>query len=313
MGMAGEHLYTHRVTRDGESIRSILRKELGMSRQMLIRLKRSGEVLQNGQPAYLNALAVSGDVLTIVLREEKTPAVDPEDIPLNIAFEDDYLTVVNKPPGLVVHPTKGYMTGTLAHALAFHWQTQGVPCVFRPVHRLDRDTSGLVIIAKNPHVQAVLTSQQHSGEWEKYYLAIVRGEIAATEGSISAPIARVGNGSRARAVAPEGRPALTLWQRLELFSGASLVRVRLLTGRTHQIRVHLAHIGHPVLGDDVYGGATPLIARQALHASEIAFTHPATAERVKVTAPLPADISALLVALSGGILGVTAADKRRED
>lgn len=296
--MTREHTYTHRVTGDGASIGNILRTELGMSRQVLVRLKRSGEVLRNGVPAYLKELTAVGDVLTVTLREEKTPTVDPEDIPLDIAFDDDYLTVVNKPPGLVVHPTKGYLTGTLAHALAFHAQTQGQPHVFRPVHRLDRDTSGLLVVAKNPHVQAVLASQQHSGEWEKYYLAVVKGELSAAAGSISLPIARVGNGSRARVVAPEGRPAHTTWQRLALFQGASLAKARLLTGRTHQIRVHFAHIGHPLIGDDVYGASSSLIARQALHASEITFTHPATRERVRITAPLPGDMVALLDRLS---------------
>lgn len=291
--MTATHTYTHRVTQGGASIGSILRSELAMSRQVLIRLKRSGEVLLNGEPAYLKALARVGDVLTVTLREEKTPTVDAEDIPLDIAFEDDYLTVVNKPPGLVVHPTKGYMTGTLAHALAFHWQVQGLPQVFRPVHRLDRDTSGLVVIAKNPHVQAVLTSQQHSGEWEKHYLAVVKGQLASSAGRIDAPIARVGNGSRARVVAAEGRAALTLWQRLEVLSGASLVRAQLVTGRTHQIRVHFAHIGHALIGDDVYGEPSPLIARQALHASEIVFTHPIKRERMNLTAPLPGDVEAL--------------------
>jgi RluA family pseudouridine synthase len=292
--MTATHTYTHRVTQGGASIGSILRSELAMSRQVLIRLKRSGEVLLNGEPAYLKALVRVGDVLTVTLREEKAPTVGAEDIPLDIAFEDDYLTVVNKPPGLVVHPTKGYMTGTLAHALAFHWQVQGLPQVFRPVHRLDRDTSGLVVIAKNPHVQAVLTNQQHSGEWEKHYLAVVKGELASSAGRIDAPIARVGNGSRARVVAAEGRAALTLWQRLEVLSGASLVRAQLVTGRTHQIRVHFAHIGHPLIGDDVYGEPSPLIARQALHASEIAFTHPITRQRMSLTAPLPGDVVDLL-------------------
>lgn len=300
--MTATHTYVHRVTQGGASIGSILRSELAMSRQVLIRLKRSGEVLLNDEPAYLKALARVGDVLTVTLREEKTPTVDAEDIPLDIAFEDDYLTVVNKPPGLVVHPTKGYMTGTLAHALAFHWQVQGLPQVFRPVHRLDRDTSGLVVIAKNPHVQAVLTNQQHSGEWEKHYLAVVKGELASSAGRIDAPIARVGNGSRARVVAAEGRAALTLWQRLEVLSGASLVRAQLVTGRTHQIRVHFAHIGHPLIGDDVYGEPSPLIARQALHAGEIVFTHPITRQRMSLTAPLPRDVVELLGKLGAAVV-----------
>jgi len=292
--MPSQHVYTHYVTQDDLTVRSILIGELNMARQVLIRLKRSGEVLLNGAPAYLNARTHAGDVLTITLREEREPSVEPENVRLDIAFEDEYLVVVNKPPGLVVHPTKGYMTGTLAHALTYHWQAQGLPRVFRPVHRLDRDTSGLIVVALNPHVQQVLTEQHHSGEWEKYYLAVVNGELALTEGRIEAPIARAGNGSRARIIAPEGSPALTLWQRREVFSGASLVRAQLVTGRTHQIRVHFTHIGHPLIGDDVYSSPSPLIARQALHASAIAFTHPVTRERVSLTAPLPGDMCALL-------------------
>lgn len=298
--MPVEHTLHHRVTLEqhGQTIRTILTRDLHMARQVLVRIRRSGEVLCNGLPVYLKHHAAAGDVLAVTIREELEQHIEPEDILLDIVFEDEYLVVVNKPAGLVVHPTKGYLSGTLANALVSHWQKQGHAYVFRPVHRLDRDTSGLVVIAKNPHVQECLTAQHHTREWEKKYTAVVSGRIWAERGEIDAPIARVGNGSRARVVSSEGQVALTLWKKLRELQGATLVEAQLITGRTHQIRVHFAHIGHPLMGDDVYGAPTTLIQRQALHAGAISFTHPVTRGHMSVVAPLPADMLTLIDTLS---------------
>lgn len=290
-----QHVFTHEVKEQwqGRTVRSLLNEEMGMARQVLTRLKRSGSVLKNGLPCYLRDTVAQGDLLTIVLKEELEQEIEPEDIPFDVVYEDEHLLAVNKPAGLVVHPTKGYMSGTLANAVIHHWSRQGKPYAFRPVHRLDRDTSGLVLIAKNPYVQEALTVQHHTREWTKKYLCLVTGVVPELEGRIDEPIARVGNGSRARIISTEGKSAITLWELVETFTGASLVRAELVTGRTHQIRVHFAHIGHPLIGDDVYGSPSPLITRQALHAAEVRFTHPISRSIVHLNCPLPEDMQGL--------------------
>lgn len=297
--MQAEHTLTHTVTAKwaGRPVRSVLIEELQMARQLLIRLKRSGSILINGVPCYLRDPVAQGDILTIILREEHIQDIQPEDIPLDIVFEDEYLLVANKPAGMVVHPTKGYMSGTMGNAIVHHWQVHMQSFVFRPVHRLDRDTSGLVVVAKNPYVQETLTLQHHTQQWEKTYICIVTGEVSEPRGTIEAPIARVGNGSRARVVSAQGKPAITMWERVEMFSQASLLRVRLVTGRTHQIRVHMAHIGHPLWGDDVYGSPSALIERQALHAGEVSFVHPINKQTIHLTCPMPSDMAQLRLRL----------------
>lgn len=295
-----EHILEYIVTTkyDRHSVKSILTQELGLARQVLTRLKRSGEVLINGDPCYLRDMAFVGDILTVIMREELEQDIPPEDIPLNIVFEDEHLLIVDKLPGLVVHPTKGYTSGTLANAVIHHWRVAKQDYVFRPVHRLDRDTSGLVVIAKNPFAQEALTMQHQTREWRKFYIAIACGEMTEPRGAIDAPIARVGNGSRARMISSDGQEALTLWEIVRLLPGATLVRAELVTGRTHQIRVHLAHIGHPLLGDEVYGTFSSVIKRQALHAAELQFTHPVSKEIMVISCPLPTDMENAIEHLS---------------
>jgi len=292
-----EHIFTHTVQAedDNKKISQVLVSRLNMSQRTLLRLRRSGEVRQNGVPVYMRETVRAGDNLTMVLREEREQGLLPESVPLDIAYEDEHLVVVNKPAFMVVHPTKGYLEGTLANALLAYYHERGQEFIIRPVHRLDRDTSGLVLIAKNPHVQAVLTAQHHTGEWQKSYLAVVNGVITEKQGRIAAPIKRVGNGSRARIVSPEGQEALTLWERMAVGDGTTLVKATLVTGRTHQIRVHFAHLGHPLLGDEVYGTVSPLIARQALHAAWLSFKHPQSGVQVSLFAPPPLDFAPLFI------------------
>ncbi|MBS3938187.1 MAG: RluA family pseudouridine synthase [Peptococcaceae bacterium] len=293
---AAEHRFTYTVGAEDnqKKVSQVLTTRLGMSGQTLIRLKRSGTVENNGLPVYLKDLVRSGDRLTVVLREERQQDLLPEEVHLDITFEDEHLIVINKPPGMVVHPTKGYLAGTLANALVAHYAKTGQSLIVRPVHRLDRDTSGLVLWAKNPHVQAVLTAEHSSGEWQKSYLAMVTGVVQADSGRIDAPIMRVGGGSRARVVSPEGQQAITLWEKIAVHGDNTLQKVTLITGRTHQVRVHMAHIGHPLVGDEVYGSFSPLISRQALHAAWQSFRHPVSGERISLFVPPPADFQALL-------------------
>ena len=297
-----QHSFTHQVSSEYHlsQARVVLAKDLGMSRQLLTRLKRSGALLVNGHPALLKDLVQADDRLHITIQEEKEQDISPEPMELDIVFEDEHVIIINKDPGIVVHPTKGYLSNTVANGVIHHWQAQGHGFVFRPVHRLDRDTSGLLIIAKNTYIQDVLTEQHHSGLWQKSYTAVVSGVIKPDRGIVEAPIARVGNGSRARVISEQGKPSTTLWEVVERFSAASLIKAQLVTGRTHQIRVHMAYIGHPLIGDDVYGVPTPNIARQALHASEISFVHPITREEMQFICPLPEDIRRLLERLASG-------------
>jgi RluA family pseudouridine synthase len=291
-----EHILRHTVgeQHDGVSARAVLMGELGISRQLLTRIKRSGEFYINDNPSLLKDRVRAGDWLLIVLREEKDQDIEPEDIPLSIAFEDEHLLVVDKPAGMVVHPTKGYLSGTLANAVINHWRQAGEFFLFRPVHRLDRYTSGLVIIAKNPYVQESLTRQHGDGRWQKIYTLIVSGRIVAPCGLIDAPIHRVGMGTRRRVISDLGQSAQTLWRLLAAWESASLVEATLITGRTHQIRAHFAHIGHPLVGDDVYGEPSPLLSRQALHAGRIRFDHPVSGETIDLVSPLPHDMRRLL-------------------
>lgn len=297
-----EHTLTGTVAQqyDGMAARAVLVGEFGISRQLLTRIKRSGELYVNERLALMKDKVRAGDCLRIVIREEKMQEIPAEPIPLSIIYEDEHLLVVDKPAGVVVHPTKGYLSGTLANAVVHHWQQKGEHFLFRPAHRLDRDTSGLVVVAKNPYVQESLTAQHLDGRWQKSYTLVATGRIGEPSGLIDAPIYRVGLGTRRRIISDKGQPARTLWRLLEAWNTASLVEATLVTGRTHQIRAHFAHIGHPLVGDDVYGLASPLISRQALHAGKISFVHPATGQFMELLSPLPPDMWTLVEGMRSG-------------
>ncbi len=223
-----------------------------------------------------------------------------EAIPLDVLYEDGDIIAVNKPPGMTVHPAPGHRASTLVNALLAHCRDlSGIGGVLRPgiVHRLDRDTSGVILVAKNDAAHLSLAKQLKSRTIEKTYVALVEGTPKPEQGAIDAPIARDPRRRERMAVLEGGRDALTAYRVIERFHGYALVEAKPKTGRTHQIRVHLAAIGHPIAGDAVYGHRTPLVARQFLHARRIAFDHPRTGERMTIEAPLAADLEAALVAL----------------
>ncbi len=295
------HSFVYRISseHDGTSIDTYLRRTHGFSRELVKRIKRSGKVTVNGEPRPLWYRLAADDLLKVVAEEEHEQSLEPQEIPFGILFEDDSLLVVDKPAGLVVHPTKGVTDGTLANGVVYHWQQKGEDHIFRPVNRLDRDTSGIVVIAKHAYAQETLIQQSQKDQWQKYYTAVVQGVIADDTGLIDAPIARVGGGSRARIVSDEGKPSQTLWRVVQRFAAATLVEAQLVTGRTHQIRVHFTHIGHPLLGDELYGQPSPLIPRQALHASRLRFIHPVEKRPLELEAPLPDDMQRLIERLGG--------------
>jgi 23S rRNA pseudouridine1911/1915/1917 synthase len=281
-----------------------------LSRARLQALIEAGRVRVDGRAAKAAARLRPGQEISVSVPAAEPARPRPEAIPLAVVHEDAHLLVVDKPAGLVVHPGAGRASGTLVNALLHHvHDLSGVGGVLRPgiVHRLDRGTSGLMVVAKDDQTHRALARQFADRLVEKEYLAVVLGVPARAEGVIEAPIGRDPVHRRRMSVrAPRGRSARSSYRVLEAFDGAALLRVRIHTGRTHQIRVHLAALGHPVAGDATYGGrrtraraALESLTRPALHAARLAFDHPATGQRLAFDSPLPPDLQEVLRALRG--------------
>lgn len=284
-----------------------------LSRERLKALIRSGAVERSGSPLRDPALKVKGDEALRIDVPEPAPAHnEPQAIPLHILFEDEHLLVVEKPAGLVVHPAAGNLDGTLVNALLHHCagKLSGIGGVARPgiVHRIDKDTSGLLVVAKTDVAHEGLAKQFAAHSIDRRYLAIVSGIPARTEGVVDAPVARSSANRKKMAIAEtsRGKRAVTHWKRTEVLKDAALVECRLETGRTHQVRVHMASIGHPLVGDPVYGRSGKThgkllkelgFQRQALHAAELGFTHPVTKHRLSFTSRMPPDMQELKRAL----------------
>lgn len=276
-------------------VRSFL-KQMGISTTHWKKVKFSGTFRCNGElvshPARLTV--TGGDVISWELAEKTR--VLPEALPLDIRYEDKFLLIVNKPCGQLVHPTHREVTGTLANAVLGYYAAHGIPVAFHPIHRLDRNTTGLVLIAKEPQLHHQLSPKGRK-LFHREYLAMIHGVLSPPSGRIDAPIARDPRSIIRRCVSPEGQWAVTHYETLKSSDAMSLLRLRLETGRTHQIRVHLAHLGHPLLGDDLYGGSREIIGRQALHAFRLSLQHPVTGENISVTADMPEDMRFLLKSL----------------
>ncbi|MDD6254842.1 MAG: RluA family pseudouridine synthase [Eubacteriales bacterium] len=290
--------YTYIVTdRDrGATVRQIMKRRLGFSSRLTSKFKRGlGDVRRNGVQVRTFAEVIPGDVIEIVMPDEISH-FEPQDIPLSTIFEDDDLIVINKQPGITVHPTRTHPDGTLANAVMKHMLDRDDRYKIRFVNRLDMDTSGVLVVAKNAFCQDAIVKMMRRGEVKKYYCAIVDGIIDDDEGTINAPIGRKQDDTVRRAVTDDGSPSVTHYRVLERFkAGYTFVALRLETGRTHQIRVHMAHIGYPVTGDQLYGREKDSpIARQALHARRIVFKHPVSGETIDAEAPIPDDMAELL-------------------
>ncbi|WP_324717654.1 RluA family pseudouridine synthase [Carboxydochorda subterranea] len=279
--------------------------EVGPSRAFVQRLITRGNVLLNGRPAKPAHRVAEGDeVWVLVPPPERPEDLQPEAIPIDVVYEDEHLLVINKPRGMVVHPGVGNFSGTLVNALLAHSpRLSGIAGVMRPgiVHRLDKDTTGLLVVAKTNDAHLGLTRQLKERTIHRIYWAIVRGQPGVEAGLVDAPIGRHPHDRLRMAVVPEGRPAVTRFTVLERFGAYSLLEVKLETGRTHQIRVHMAYIGHPIAGDPVYGAGRGHKARgelglkaQALHARELVFVHPVTGRPMHFVAPLPEDMEQAL-------------------
>jgi 23S rRNA pseudouridine1911/1915/1917 synthase len=282
-----------------------------LSRSRITQLLGEGRILVNGEVARKSYRPAAGDVIDVDVPAAQPSSIDAEAIPLEIVYEDADLLVIDKPAGLVVHPAPGHRSGTLVNALLHHVRDlSGIGGVLRPgiVHRLDKDTSGLLLVAKNDEAHRGLSAALKRREIRRIYIAAAWGHLSQDTLEIEAPIGRARSDRKRMAVMPDGRPSLTRLRRLARWRAADLLHAELQTGRTHQIRVHLAHIGHPVVGDTTYGanvlrgmgGPSHLwaqelarqVSRQFLHAAELRFQHPRTGEAMRFAAPLPADLAA---------------------
>lgn len=281
----------------GTEVNTLLRRTLGLSGTVLRRIKWLEDgITLDGARVNVRVRAKEGQTLAVRLTDpELTSGVAPIPGPLDIVYEDWDLIVLNKAPGVLVHPGHGHFDDTLGNFLMYHYKITGEESDFHPVHRLDKGTSGLLVAAKHPHAQERLKLQLHTGGFRRVYLAVCDGAPPAPSGVVDAPIGLAEGAPDRRAVHPGGKPARTHYRVLRVCGPRALVELELETGRTHQIRVHMAHLGCPLTGDFLYGTENrALIARPALHSAELELAHPVTGERLRFAAPLPTDMAALI-------------------
>src|SRR5690625_159500 len=280
---------------DGTLIRDYLSQIAGLSKRLIIKAKQQeGAILINDEHRTVRYVLKHGDVLEVIFPpEEISPYLQPELLPLDIVYEDADVLVVNKESGMPTMPSCIHTSGTLANAILYYYQEQRLPYTVHVVTRLDKDTSGLVLIAKHQYSHSFLSMMQRKNEIERIYTAVVHGEMEDRQGLIDQPIGRHPSSIIERIVTSDGQEARTFFHVQKMRDNLSFVKVRLKTGRTHQIRVHFASIGHPLLGDDLYGGTREKMNRQALHCSELTFQHPFSKKELALTAQLPADMELL--------------------
>ncbi len=286
--------YTAGAQDENTFLRDLLASKLLLSHSLVVHLKHQNKIQVNGQLVHTNYRLQAGDLVTINIDLIEENNIIPESIPLNIVYEDEDFVVVNKPAGMSIHPSRLGGTGTLANAVTYYWQGLGRNTLFRPINRLDKDTSGLVLIGKSQFAHQGIFNQLKQHIIDRRYIALVERSMTRDNGHINQPIARLDDNKRQRTVHPTGQSATTHYQVLDRYPDHTLLSLKLETGRTHQIRVHLSHIGHPISGDLLYGSASPLIKRQALHADRIRFTHPRSGKEVIIDIPLAIDIQTAL-------------------
>lgn len=273
---------------EGTLLKNFLRRTCNVSSRLLIRLKKEPQAITvNGVPVTVLAPLHAGDQVALLLPKDQNYA-EPQQIPLSVCYEDEDFLVLDKPPGMPVYPTPGHDRGTLANAVAGYCIQRGEHFRFRPLYRLDRNTSGIMVLAKHAYGAAAL-----AGKIEKEYVAVCEGVLSGHE-TIDQPIGLVPGSKIKRAVCSNGEMAITEWNAVRSENGYTLLQLHLKTGRTHQIRVHMAWLGHPLAGDDLYGGNTSLIARQALHCKTVFFFHPVQKKAIVLQSSFPDDFQALL-------------------
>lgn len=285
----------------GTKIREYLKVELGLSTRLIRSASLGKRIFVNDEVVKMNRVLNEGEIIKIDLAKDESQDIAPEKMDIDIVYEDEDILVVNKKPFMVVHPTKSYQSGTLANGVINYFMESGQNCIVRLVSRLDMNTSGLIIIAKNQFSHGMLSKEMSENKVEKKYLALVHGIMKEKQGTIDLPIYKpegIENGIR-RVIDERGQRSITHYKVVEEYNESSLVECKLETGRTHQIRVHLSHLGHPIYGDTLYGDGDEedLIKRQALHAFGLDFKSPRSGEILSLRAELPDDMKELIIKL----------------
>lgn len=293
-----ENKITFRVKKEEEGLklREYLRAVQKLSGRLIKGAAMDGRIEINGKRVKLNYVLKCDDKIELDVTKEESQNIEPEKMDIEVIYEDADIIVVNKKPGIVVHPTKSYPTGTLANGLLYYFKEKGENCIVRLVSRLDMGTSGLIIVAKNQFSHMALARDMSSDSFEKGYLAVIHGKMKEKEGTIDLPIYRTGGDDIRRVVDERGQRSITHYKVVESFNDSQLVGLTLETGRTHQIRVHLTHLGHPLYGDVLYGieEDSKYINRQALHAYRLKFPHPRTGDILELEVDMPGDMKQLI-------------------
>ena len=278
-----------------DNIKEVLKTKFEISDRLLLKLKKNNLIFLNGSVANIKEPINSNDMVEISLDyDEDNTNIVPVKMALKIVFEDDWLLILNKPAGYPIHPSMLHFEDSISNGVKYYFDSIKLHKKIRPVNRLDKDTSGIVIFAKNEYVQECLVRQMKQNEFVKEYIAVCCGKFDSLVGTVNAPISRKDGSIIERCVNQNGDYAVTHYDVVQSNSNMSVVHLRLDTGRTHQIRVHMSYLGHPIVGDTLYGTASDLINRQALHSSSVTFYHPVTKQRLSFTAPLFDDMNNLI-------------------
>lgn len=278
-----------------DNVLHVLKEQFLLSDRLITKLKKANKIYLNDLQTYTKKSLTVGDTVSVLIDfEEDNSNIVASNIPLNIIYEDDYLLVINKPANIAIHPSILHFDNSLSNGVKFYFDKLGLKKKIRIVNRLDRNTSGIVVFAKNEYIQECLIKQMKTKELKKEYLAIAKGILESKSGTLNFPIARKEGSIIERTVSSDGDSAITHYDVVKEFNNLSLVHIVLETGRTHQIRVHFSYIGHPILGDTLYGSPSKLINRQALHSYKLTFIHPITKKVLSLEVPLPNDIENII-------------------